>query len=67
MLLSQVLACLLDVYVYLCMYGVYLGGKGGVINMNTLDDLDQHFEVYNRLTFWTKNKVEFIRENCKLC
>lgn len=51
MLLIQVLACLLDEYVYLCMYGVYLGGKGRVINMNTLDDLDQHFEVYNRLTF----------------
>lgn len=51
MVLSQVLACLPDEYVYLYMYGVYLGGKGGVINMNTPDDLDQHFEVYNRVTF----------------
>lgn len=51
MLLTQVLACLLDEYVYLCMYDVYLGGEGGVINMNTQDDLDQHFKVYNRLTF----------------
>lgn len=50
------------------MYGVYLEGKGWVMKMNTLDDLDQHFKDLGRLISGSKNnKGEFIMENFKFC
>lgn len=66
--LCRVLACVLDADMHICMYDVYLGGKGWVRKMNTSDDLDQLFKDRDRLTFWAKNnKGEYMRENCKLC
>lgn len=46
---------LVDTHIHICIYVVYLEGKGWVMKMNTLVDLDQYFKDLGRQIPGSKN------------